>query len=110
MVPYTSLSRKVSGIYSDFIKVYPTCQYREDILELTINRILRRLANLSQETLDVYFIGQQFRVDVTVELTKIAMSRQPKLDLNSISEGKRVVVLYDHYGKRVYIQDKHTYF
>ena len=108
MVPYTSLSNKVSEIYSDFIKHYPTCQYREDILELTINRILRRLADMSQETLNCYFIGQQLRVDVTIELTKIAMSIQSKPDFNSIP-WERVAVLYNQYGKKVYSTGDHKY-
>ena len=81
MVPYISLSQKVNGIYLDLIILYPTHQYREDTLELTIDRILRRLADMTQDKLDNYFMGQQFRVDVTIELTKIALMMQPKLKL-----------------------------
>lgn len=108
MVPYTSLSHKVNEIYSDFIKLYPTCQeYREEILELTIHRILRRLADMNQDTLDNYFIGQQFRVDVTIELTKITLMMQPKLTFDCISQENRrintsIPILYNQFGKIVY--------
>ncbi|EGW38451.1 hypothetical protein [Desulfosporosinus sp. OT] len=110
MVPYMSLSQKVKEIYSDFVKLYPTCQYKEAILELTINRILRRLADMTQDTLDNYFIGQQFRVDVTLELTKIALMMHPKLILDSISQEKgkintSIPILYNQFGKIVYSLD-----
>ena len=64
---------------------------------------------MNEDILDKYFIGQQFRVDVTIELTKIVLVMQPKFNLDCISEEKKgktlkysMPILYNTYGKIVY--------
>jgi len=108
MIPNTRLSNKINEVYSDFILFYPVRQrYREEILELTINRILRSIADMSLDTLDSYLIGQQFRVDVTIELIKIAELMRSRPDINSARpQNRRVIpvssVFYNRFEKIVY--------
>lgn len=74
MMPYTSLRQKVNEAFSDFSRYYPIDQeFRGEMLELAEKRVSQRLASMSGDILERYFIGQQLRVDITVELTKVAM-------------------------------------
>lgn len=74
MMPYASLRQKVNEVLSDFLRLYPTYQeFRGEMLELTEKRVSRRLADMNGVSLERYFIGQQLRVDITVELAKVAM-------------------------------------
>lgn len=74
MMPYTSLRQRVNEVFSDFLRYYPSYEvFRKDILEMTERRVSKRLAKMSGAALERYFIGHQLRVDITVEITKVAM-------------------------------------
>lgn len=68
---------KVNEAFSDFLRCYPIDQeLRGEMLKLAEKRVARRLASMSRDSLERYFIGQQLRVDITAELTKVAMLKR----------------------------------
>lgn len=74
MMPYTSLRQKTKEVLSEFLRLYPAYQeFSGQLLELTEKHVSQRLADMSRASLERYFIGHQLRVDITVELTKVAM-------------------------------------
>jgi len=74
MMPYTSLRQKIKEVLSEFLRLYPAYQeFSGQLLELTEKHVSQRLADMSGASLERYFIGHQLRVDITVELTKVAM-------------------------------------
>lgn len=74
MFPNALLRQRVTEVFSDFSKYYPMCDgCRKEIFELTVSRISRKMSTVPQETLESYYIEPQSRVDLTVELMKVAM-------------------------------------
>ncbi|EHQ89387.1 hypothetical protein [Desulfosporosinus youngiae] len=97
MLTKSQIILQINEVFSDFVHDYPMCEeYREEILDITAYRVLK-----SQKTIDNYVLAPQVRVDIIVELTKLAMLIQGYRNYNVIprKSEKRSYQRYFTYDK-----------
>ena len=110
MPPESLIRQRVNEVLSNFINDYPMCEkHREEILDITTYRMLKRRQGLEKNTIDSYVLDSQLRVDITVELTKLVRLVQGyphhKMTPRKEETGtQRSYVTYDKTGKVIFNQ------